>query len=52
MPRARTDRVSLSADAMAAAPIAQASTGSSTVKVPPKRSTIATAEPAMVPQAR
>ncbi len=43
--------MSISADAIAAVPLAQASAGS-TVKVPAKRSTIATAEPAMVPQAR
>ncbi len=43
--------MSISADAVAAAPIAGAS-ADSMVKVPPKRKTIATAEPALVPQAR
>lgn len=43
--------MSISADAIAAVPVAQAS-ANSTVKVPPKRSSIATAEPMLVPQAR
>ena len=44
--------MSIAADAIAATPIAQASAVVGTVKVPPKRSTIATAEPALVPEAR
>lgn len=43
--------MSIAADAIAAAPIAQASGGTRT-KVPSKRSTIATADRALVPEAR
>ncbi len=44
--------MSIAATAIAEAPISQASASDSGSKVPPKRRTIAVADPALVPEAR